>query len=155
MKLISHRGNLNGKIPEKENHPDYIKEALRQGYGVEIDVWYVHKKYWLGHDVPQYETTLEFLDGRPSNKIWIHTKNIEAAHELSQYWEDEDGITYNLFFHNNDDCVITTHGHIWTYPGKLLCGRRSVAVLPELAPGWDISNAGFVCSDFIEQYKVV
>ena len=26
--LISHRGNLNGKNKDRENSPDYIKEAL-------------------------------------------------------------------------------------------------------------------------------
>ena len=39
MKLISHRGNLNGRIPERENHPDYIDEAIEAGYDVEIDIW--------------------------------------------------------------------------------------------------------------------
>jgi hypothetical protein len=28
MILISHRGNLNGKQPNNENHPDYILRAL-------------------------------------------------------------------------------------------------------------------------------
>lgn len=160
MILIAHRGNINGKNPEKENHPDYIIEALNLGYDVEIDVWYVNNKLYLGHDNPQYEIDLSLLeecnypDYRRS-KLWIHTKNIEAAHELSQYWEEEDGMAYNLFFHNNDDCVITTYGNIWTYPGKLICGKRSVAVLPELVPDWNISQAGGICSDFIEQYKVI
>jgi len=28
MKLIAHRGNINGPNPEKENHPDYINTAI-------------------------------------------------------------------------------------------------------------------------------
>ena len=28
MILISHRGNINGKIPELENNPKYLQEAL-------------------------------------------------------------------------------------------------------------------------------
>ena len=40
MILISHRGNINGKNPEKENHPDYIWVAIQAGYEVEIDVWF-------------------------------------------------------------------------------------------------------------------
>jgi hypothetical protein len=55
MILISHRGNLNGPNPERENHPDYIWEALRAGYEVEIDVWWVEGKFKLGHDEPQYD----------------------------------------------------------------------------------------------------
>ena len=37
MKFISHRGNLNGPIEEYENHPEYILEALKKGFNVEID----------------------------------------------------------------------------------------------------------------------
>ena len=29
MILISHRGNINGKNPSMENHPDYIKKSLK------------------------------------------------------------------------------------------------------------------------------
>ena len=53
--LIAHRGNLTGKNPEKENHPDYIDEAIDCGYDVEIDVWDDSGKLVLGHEVPQYE----------------------------------------------------------------------------------------------------
>ena len=33
MILISHRGNIDGKIPEKENHPNYIDVTL--GFGLQ------------------------------------------------------------------------------------------------------------------------
>ncbi len=36
MKIISHRGNVRGPIPEKENRPSYIDCALGNGYDVEI-----------------------------------------------------------------------------------------------------------------------
>jgi hypothetical protein len=50
MILISHRGNINGKQPSKENHPLYIFEAIKQGFQVEIDVWFIDGKFKLGHD---------------------------------------------------------------------------------------------------------
>jgi hypothetical protein len=31
MVLISHRGNINGKIEEYENYPPYIDSAIKQG----------------------------------------------------------------------------------------------------------------------------
>ena len=41
MILISHRGNLDGVNPDRENSPTYIKEAISSGFDVEIDVhWY-------------------------------------------------------------------------------------------------------------------
>ena len=53
--LISHRGNLNGPQPNKENSPDYINEAIESGYNVEIDIWFIHNKWYLGHNNPTYE----------------------------------------------------------------------------------------------------
>jgi hypothetical protein len=50
MILISHRGNINGKQPNKENHSLYIFEAIKQGFQVEIDVWFIDGKFKLGHD---------------------------------------------------------------------------------------------------------
>jgi len=31
MILISHRGNINGRIEEAENRPDYIDDTIRLG----------------------------------------------------------------------------------------------------------------------------
>jgi hypothetical protein len=53
--LISHRGNVNGPNADKENHPDYIIQALQLGYNVEIDVWYTNNNWYLGHDNPVFE----------------------------------------------------------------------------------------------------
>ena len=36
MILISHRGNINGKNINQENHPDYVQAALDKEYDVEI-----------------------------------------------------------------------------------------------------------------------
>ena len=38
MKIISHRGNIRGKVPGRENAPSYIDCALGNGYDVEFDV---------------------------------------------------------------------------------------------------------------------
>ena len=40
MKLISHRGNLSGPIPESENNPSYITNAINKGFDVEVDFWF-------------------------------------------------------------------------------------------------------------------
>ena len=61
MILISHRGNVNGRFEDWENKPEYINDALRLGYDVEVDVWFVNGKFMLGHDEPQYETDYKFL----------------------------------------------------------------------------------------------
>ena len=76
MILISHRGNINGRIPDLENSPDYIDAAIKLGYDVEVDLWWVVGRIYLGHDEPQYEVSDEWLGNR-INKLWVHCKNAE------------------------------------------------------------------------------
>lgn len=139
---IAHRGNTNGPNPDKENHPDYIKEALYSGFDVEIDVWVIDGKFILGHDKPQYEVKEEFI---LNDQLWHHAKNIEAISILNSL---KPNYLINCFFHNIDDCTLTSGGWIWTYPGKPILCTSAIAVMPEKFPEWDISKAGGVCTDF-------
>ena len=68
MILISHRGNLNGKIPEYENNPLYIDRALGKGYDVEIDVWFRDDMFFLGHDFPTYRVEIDYLRNKKDRK---------------------------------------------------------------------------------------
>jgi hypothetical protein len=132
--LISHRGNLNGKS-DRENQPDYIKEALSQGFDVEVDVWHIDNQFWLGHDKPQYKVSEGLLE-HPN--LWCHAKNIEGLYSML-----EDDI--HCFWHQEDDVTLTSKGYMWTYPDKQLT-ENSIAVLPKGRP--DVKVAG-ICSDFI------
>lgn len=145
--LISHRGNINGRGNDSwENHPDYINTALSEGYNVEIDVWIVNDKIYLGHDNPQYEIDFRWLRDRIT-RLWIHCKNIEAM-----IFFKDCGYKINYFWHQNDDYTLTSKHYIWTYPNKPIL-ENCIAVLPELYPDWDISNAIGICSDYISKYK--
>ena len=42
MKFISHRGNLYGADPEKENDPRYIEKAMLH-CDVEVDLFFAHE----------------------------------------------------------------------------------------------------------------
>ena len=77
MKLISHRGNIRGKNTERENQPRYIDEAIEAGYEVEIDIWEIDGKLYLGHDSPLYDVDFDWLS-EIRKKIWIHCKNHNA-----------------------------------------------------------------------------
>jgi hypothetical protein len=57
MKLIAHRGLVDGPNATTENHPDQIKTAWSLGFDCEIDLRVVDGKLWLGHDEPQYQIT--------------------------------------------------------------------------------------------------
>lgn len=143
MILISHRGNLTGRVKERENSPDYIQEALDAGFDVEIDVWKSESKWYLGHDKPQYEVSYEFLR---NPRLWCHAKNLEALYDMS--FCDE---KIHFFWHQKDDFTLTSKGFIWTYPGQQLTDH-SICVLPERAEHSFFSAYG-VCSDYIMSYK--
>jgi len=141
MILISHRGNINGRIPERENHPDYIQEALDLGYDVEIDVWCIEDKLYLGHDEPQYNINKSFLR---NDRLWVHCKNPEALNKLKLE-------KINIFYHETDTVALTSFGYIWAYPGKQPI-KNSIAVMPELYLD-NISQCIGICSDNIQNYK--
>lgn len=145
MLLISHRGNLTGSGGVYwENHPDYIQDALDAGYDVEIDVWYLDRKYWLGHDMPVNEVKDSFVKMK---NLWCHAKNIDALVQLSGFGQ------INCFWHQKDDYTLTSHGYIWTYP-RMPLRAKSISVFPELYPdGTDFSKGAGICSDNISQYK--
>ena len=143
--FISHRGNINGRIPDRENHPDYIDEAINLGYDVEIDLWYINEKFWLGHDKPEYETTLSWVASR-QDKLWVHSKNHEAMVYLSEYQL----LNLNWFWHEEDDMTLTSKRFMWVYPGKQPI-KNSIAVLPEINED-DVSLWLGICSDQIEKY---
>lgn len=105
MKIISHRGNIRGSVPDKENRPSYIDCALGNGYDVEIDVRFIDNELWLGHDEPQYKVTHTWLNKR-AHKLWIHCKNFDAAKECS---------AYQSFCHSNDPFIYTTNHKIWLH----------------------------------------
>jgi len=143
MKLISHRGNVDGKNPKEENSVSYIQKALKVGYDVEIDVWYVDNKWYLGHDEPQYKVKYDFLT---LEGLWLHAKNGDALYHLLQ------DRCRNVFYHTDEDWVLTSKKYIWTYPNQLLY-PNSICVLPELGYNGDLKSCKGICSDFISRYE--
>ena len=145
MILISHRGNINGRIEEAENRPDYIDDTIKLGFEVEVDVWVIEGTFHLGHDEPQYGVSLHWLNER-KDKLWIHCKNIEAVEWFNSLYD-----TYNYFWHQEDTLTLTSKGYIWVYPGKQSV-KNSIAVMPETHND-DTSQCIGICSDNIIKYK--
>lgn len=142
MKLISHRGNINGPILKKENSPDYIKAALSAGFDVEIDVSF-NNGWYLGHDKTDYRIDMDFLS---QSGLWIHCKNIAALAILNSYKD------LNYFWHQEDDYTLTSKGYIWTYPGKkAIANSKAIIVKPEINKQ-NITKFSGVCSDYIANY---
>lgn len=145
MRLISHRGNISGPNPEQENRPEYIFEALKQGYDVEIDVWFKDNKFMLGHDEPQYEFPFELID-QHYPKLWIHCKNMDALSKLNEL--DPNGSKVNYFWHENDLGVLTSKSYIWS----VNLFNNGILVMPELFNRQPIETTIGICSDYIKNY---
>jgi len=109
MKVISHRGNLDGRVIETENTPYQIERVHDLGYDVEIDVWYFNDKWYLGHDTPDYEVSEKWLKKR-KKYLWCHAKNLEAMQMLLK-------INMHCFWHEKDKMTLTSKGIPWCYPG--------------------------------------
>ena len=144
MILIAHRGNIKGTSLAKENTQEYILQALELGYHVEIDVWVFGCKLFLGHDQPEQETQLKFLQ---DERLWCHCKSREALAKLIS-----NGV--HCFFHETDDVTLTSKGYMWVYPNKKPL-EGSICVLPELhnCKNQDLERCVGICSDYIDSYK--
>ena len=147
MKIISHRGNINGPDKERENHPDYISKAVEEGYDVETDVWFINHKWYLGHDNPEYEIKYNFLF---DSRFWLHAKNGEAFDKLLK----DKNYNFNVFWHTTEDWVLTSKGYIWTYPNKFLY-ENSICVMPELGYNGNLKACYGICTDYPIDYEKV
>lgn len=152
MKLISHRGNINGRLESHENEPTYIDIAIVKGYDVEVDVWYYPDKpniIFLGHDKGEYSVTMDWFRERIT-KLWIHCKNIDAVIYLQDHKEVGQHLHY--FWHQEDDITLTSFNFLWTYPNKELT-HNSICVMPELNEQEVPPFVAGICSDYIKRYK--
>ena len=146
MKLIAHRGNIHGPNEELENNPNQIDKCIELGYDVEIDLRYdeLSKNIWLGHDLPQYPITWDWLNQR-YDKLWIHCKDFKTLNEFSSKTKE-----YNYFWHQDDDFTLTSRGYVWTYPGKEV-GVKSVLV--DLNGDSIDQECYGICSDYVGNLK--
>lgn len=158
MRLIAHRGNINGPNSLRENHPDYIDEAISKGYDVEIDIRYspLVNKMYLGHDVSTYGVNPYWLSER-MDKLWIHCKNIDALYYFSSNMD-----AYNYFWHQQDYFTLTSKKYIWTYPNQPYTSR-SIIVMPEYGMkheelekliDFKTYNCYAICSDYVGYLNV-
>jgi hypothetical protein len=145
MIIISHRGNLSGPNPETENSPDQILLAISKGFEVEVDLWTVNNQLFLGHDEPTYPIEQSFLEDLGLS-LWIHCKNLDALEDLGKI-----NLPFNYFWHESDDFTLTSHGYIWTYPGKNTT-TNSVIVDLTKSPNINIPMFG-ICTDYPEMIK--
>lgn len=166
---IAHRGNTRGPKPEKENQPEYILQAIHEGFDVEIDVWmFTHnplddqrksRGLWVkptenGIDIHAYS------EGRPEEvhcdmELWLGHDEPQYQIPLSFLTINEDRLWchaknfqaltflvqhgFHTFSHDKDTHVLTSRGVIWAYVGKEI-DQNTICVMPERTPPNTYSN---------------
>lgn len=148
--LIAHRGNLNGVNHKWENHPDYLLEAVKEGYDIEVDVWLddshqfePYNGLYLGHDYPTHKVCVEFLQ---ENYVWAHAKNYRALQFLLEQ-------NVHCFWHQEDDHTLTSKGYIWTYPGKPVTRNSVIVKLDNGSYDLYKDKCSGYCSDYLYRLK--
>ena len=140
MKIISHRGNLDGPS-QWENSPQQIRRALDAGFDVEVDVRYFNNTFYLGHDEAIYKVEESFLE---DSRLWCHAKTLKALVAMLK------NSKIRCFSHDIDDMVLTSDGYIWTFNGKKTDPEKSIIV--DLTREWKNhnyqGNAFGVCTDY-------
>lgn len=142
MTIIAHRGNINGPNPETENKEETISSAIACGFDCEIDVWRIDEQLWLGHDGPEYKTSIAFLT-RYHDVLWVHCKNLDAL----IYLKDR----FNCFFHDKDTYTLTSKGYIWGNIGSRMT-PQTIQVMPEKSNTFAKECLG-VCTDYPFRYS--
>jgi hypothetical protein len=145
LKIISHRGNLTGIDKNLENNPKHIDEIYKHQIDVEIDVWNINSKYYLGHDEPIYEVSKEWLIKKKS-WLWCHAKNQDALYQLLK---DD----MNCFWHENDRFTLTSKCIPWCFPNNYI--KNGITVVLEKANFnlFKKYNIFGICTDYPLFYK--
>jgi len=142
IKLISHRGNIDGPNPERENSPSYIREALEKGFDVEADIWWDDYKISLGHDEPKYQINFSWLENK---NLWLHAKNFYTLECLLDYPQ------FNCFYQTGKGSVLTTKNFIWSTE---LWSHKGVFVRKDFGvKEINVLNIYGICSDYVNKIR--
>jgi hypothetical protein len=149
MKLISHRGNISGPVPDKENRPSYIDSAIQLGYDVEVDLRFVNGEFWLGHDYPDYKIEIEWMKLR-KDYLWFHCKDLDSSIELLNH-------NFMFFCHQSDEFVLTSNNYIWVH--NLNYKINNKCIIPLLTKEDILSYSNLtpygICTDYITECKKI
>lgn len=144
MKIVSHRGNINGPNKLLENSPNQIDVALSMNFYVEVDLRIKNNSFWLGHDKPEYLVDESWLLKR-KDYLLVHCKDLDTLNYLSEKTSD-----LNWFYHTYEDVVLTSKGWPWCYPGVYL--SNGITVIQDNSTSL-LKKVKGVCTDYPILFK--
>lgn len=139
MKIISHRGNLDG--PQEHDNVISELEQVSKEMLVEVDVWHMEHGWYLGHDGPERAISFDFIT---NPNFILHAKNLDALYKLT-------GTNLHYFWHQEDDFTLTSKQIIWTYPKKEVT-NRSIIVCQTLeeVEQYKTKDIWGICTDYVK-----
>jgi len=141
--IISHLGNINGRIPEQENTLKYLQEALKAGWHICVDVVFRSGGFLLPHASGFTPVPPSFFS---KHRVWSRCQNAETLDALCN-------IGAHAVLATESPLTLTSSQFIWTLPPRELA-PRSIAVFPEMADSnwlFDHEPAG-LCSNEPARY---
>ncbi len=149
MYIISHRGYLNGPNEDQENNPVHINKIIfdyrKSLLNVEVDLWKIDDKFFLGHDNPKHEINEGFLI-KNAEVLWIHCKNVEALEFVASHKQH-----FIYFWHENDTYTVTSNGIVWNHAHKNTNLKNSIGLfftIDSLPKELDKTNFFGICTDY-------
>lgn len=160
MLLISHRGNVDGVTPSKENTIPYMQEALNREFYVEVDIYEHAGELYFGHEYGGSGQRVDwsFLKHN-AGKLLIHCKDSKTLLTLRHY----DFLA--IFYQDHDDYAIASNDWIIAHSkqGGMVYDKKdrnlsgTIIMLPEkngLGKKFLEELGCFgICSDIISFYK--
>lgn len=119
--IISHLGNIDGRIPESENRFNYLKAALKSGWHICADVLFHNGGFLLPHQHGFDAVPASFFS---QQRVWSRCRNAETLDALCN-------VKAHAFFLTSAGYTLTSEQFIWTLPPETLLDR-SIASFPEL-----------------------
>lgn len=144
--LIAHRGLVDGPDKALENKFSEIKRMVVGRQCCEIDVWFVHGQYFLGHDCPVESIDLAWLLDY-QDYLLIHAKNVEAFASF-EFLRSHGGHDLHFFYHSNENVVFTSRNMVIPYPGETIYPGM-MHMMPESAIPKANHGPVAICSDYI------
>jgi hypothetical protein len=129
MFYISYQGIFDGSNYEDANTPKQIGKALSAGFSVNIDVWRIDNKLFVGNNQPTIEVTERYIQG---NRFWINAKNAD----MQDWIETQSSRLYPNYFWFQSPTpppayTTASNGKLIT-PGTVPINSNSVMYLPEI-----------------------
>lgn len=153
MIYYSSKGNIKNIDASRENSPDYIEEAIKAGYKVQIDIRLMSdNNFWLGEEEAKYKIEDSFLIKNAKNLL-IHCRNISSIYTIQEIEVQSKNLNY--FFHATDNVAITSKKMIAIFYGKKPIGENSIVMFPEENDFQknELIKSSAICSNSIEFYK--